>query len=78
MNYYFDGDLCQMAEQKNFLQRRGFNIIMSDVYPTVKTEEEFKKALRLIWDNKIEGWWHYIEYYVKYGICSRLEFRKAL
>lgn len=74
MSYYFEGDLCQMAAQRRLLLDYGYNIKMSNVYPTVETEEEFIRAISLIWIMKCEGWWHYRERYFKHGICTPYEF----
>lgn len=78
MAYYFEGDLCQMSKQRDFLSRCGIKVVMSNVYPTVETEEEYKNALALIWINKCEGWWHYDKQYAKYGICRKSEYVKRL
>lgn len=76
--FYFEGDLCQMADQELELRRQGFAVGNSDVYPVVDSEEEYKKALRFIWDRKINGWWHYKDKYAKYGICDAEEFTSVL
>jgi hypothetical protein len=78
MAYYFKGDLCQISKQGDLLFNYDINVLMSNVYPTVETEEEYKKALSLIWANKCEGWWHYKEDYIKYGICKKSEYVKRL
>jgi len=74
MSYYFEGDLSQMGAQRRLLSNYGFNVKMSDVYPTVETEEEFIKAISLIWEMRCEGWWHYDEYYFKHNVCTPYEF----
>jgi len=74
MSHYFTGDLCQMGAQRRLLSDYGFNVIMSNIYPTVETEEEYKEALSLIWTIKCEGWWHYKEDYIKYKICTLYDF----
>lgn len=68
--YLLDGDLCQMSTQEEFLRSHGFDVGRCNVYPAVRTEEEFKRALRAIWENKVAGWWHYKDKYGKYGICT--------
>lgn len=78
MSYYFEGDLCQMSKQRELLSGYGINVIMSNVYPTVETEEEYKDALSLIWRFECEGWWHYEEKYIKYDICKKSSFVKRL
>lgn len=72
--YNFEGDLNQMAKQKRLLTNHGFDIVMWDVHPTVKTEEEYNRALSLIWSSRCEGWWHYKEHYFKHNICTPYEF----
>lgn len=78
MEYYFKGDLCQMASQASLLRNYGFCIIMSNVYPTVKTEEEYIKAINLIYTMKCEGWWHYKDRLIENGICTKYEYWKNL
>jgi hypothetical protein len=72
------GDLNQMSIQKEFLRGQGFDLGQSDVYPIVRTEEDWKRALGLFWKYKVQGWWHYEAHYVKYSICSKEEFSRAL
>jgi hypothetical protein len=74
MSYSFQGDLCQMSKQERLLVNYGFKIKMLDVYPTVETEEEFIKAISLIWNMKCEGWWHYRDWYFKHNICTPYEY----
>jgi len=74
MSYYFDGDLNQLGAQRRLLSSYGFNIKMSNVYPTLETQEEFIKAISLLWTMKCEGWWHYREYYFENDICTPYEF----
>jgi len=56
---------------------------LSEKFPVVKqlweeSEEEFKKALKLIWGFRTDGWWHYEDQYIKYEICTKDEFWAAL
>lgn len=73
-----NGDLNQMALQKDFLVGQGLDLGQSDVYPIVRTEEDWKRALGLFWRYKVQGWWHYEAHYVKYNICTKEEFARAL
>lgn len=76
--YTFSGDLRQMSQQDDFLRVRGFDVGRINVYPAVKTEEEFKRALALIWSARCPGWWHYSSQYIQYGICTTEEFNRAM
>lgn len=78
-NYTFSlsGDLCQMSNQKTFLLKHGFSVGQTNVYPVLK-EADVKKALKLIWSFKTDGWWHYKDKYVELGICSAEDYLKAL
>jgi hypothetical protein len=78
-NYSFclRGDLCQMSEQRSFLNSRGIQTEQNDVYPCLKSID-IKNALKLIWSNRVEGWWHYKDEYVEYSICSEEDFRNRL
>jgi hypothetical protein len=75
--FYLSGDLSQMSSQKVFLCNQGFDVSQSDVYPVLK-EEDVPRALKLIYQNRVEGWWHYKERYVKLSICTAEEFDTAL
>lgn len=74
MGYSFQGDLCQMAAQRDLLLDYGFKVKMSNVYPTVETEEDFIRAISLIWTTKCEGWWHYRDWYFEHNICTPYEY----
>lgn len=76
-SFFLRGDLCQMATQRNFLSHRGFNLKQNDVYPCLK-ECDVERALKEIYLNKVEGWWHYDDEYVKYNICTKEEFLNKL
>ena len=76
--YTFNGDLCQMATQEDFLRRAGFDIGHLDVYPAVRTEEEFNEAITLIWRHKASGWWHYKDKLVALKVCTAEEFQGRL
>jgi len=68
-NFYLQGDLCQMGLQKSFLLEHDFIVEQSDVYP-VLNEADVPKALTLLFENKIEGWWHYKKELSELGITS--------
>jgi hypothetical protein len=72
------GDLAQLYGQKMFLLMRGFPVEQKGVYPGFASEDDFKRALTLIWETKFIGWWHYDREYVSYGICTKEEFDAAL
>jgi len=76
-NFFLSGDLCQMSTQRNFLSNRGFDLKQNDVYPCLKDCDK-KMALKLIWENKVEGWWHYKDEYIKLNICKKEDFNKKL
>lgn len=75
--FYLDGDLNQLSKQRRFLLNRGIEVVNSNVYPTVAQEDVYI-ALKLIWDNNVEGWWHYKEEYLKHLICTKKEFNIKL
>lgn len=72
------GDLNQMSIQAEALRAHGFTITFSDVYPIVQTEDDFKRALKLLWDREIPGWWHYLERMIEYGICTKEAWQEKL
>ena len=76
--FTLNGDLSQMSAQEDFLRNRGMNVGRTDVYPGLHTEEDFKKALTLIWQSRVSGWWHYLRKYTEYKICTEDEFNAAL
>lgn len=75
--FFLEGDLCQMSTQREFLNSRGIKTRQNNVYPCLK-ESDVPKAMYLIWNNRVEGWWHYEELYVKHSICTKEEFRARL
>jgi len=77
LRVFLRGDLEQMFTQESFLHGQGFKMGRSDVYPGFKTEEEFNKALALIWEHRIIGWWNYEREFLDAGICTEEEFLGA-
>lgn len=76
--FTIDGDLSQMAKQAEFLRGRGIEVGYADVYPVLFSEEDTARALKLIWESKVDGWWHYKAAYAKRGICDSTAFDAAL
>lgn len=76
--FTLEGDLSQMSNQERFLENHGFRIGRIDCYPGLYTEEDYKAALKAIWDNRVDGWWHYEEDYIKYGITTKELFGSRL
>ena len=75
--FFLDGDISQMSNQKSFLIEQGISVGQNNVYPVLE-EKDVKKALILIWSNKVDGWWHYKKEYVELGICTDEEWSNAL
>jgi hypothetical protein len=76
-SFFLQGDLCQMATQRLFLSKRGFDLKQNNVYPCLK-QCDVERALTTIWIYKPDGWWHYSDEYVKYNICTKEEFMNTL
>ena len=57
--YYFEGDLCQMAEASCVAGRLGIKIGINGGLPFVSSKEDYDKVVKYIVDNQIEGYWHY-------------------
>ena len=57
--YYFEGDLCQMAEAARVAERLGIKTGINGGLPYVSTKEEYDRVVKYIVDNHIEGYWHY-------------------
>ena len=76
--FLLDGDLMQMRAQEKFLKGRGMKVGRWDCYPALSSQDDFNQAIKLIWENKIEGWWHYKAKLVAIGACTAEEFDKAL
>jgi len=76
--YSFRGDLSQMSRIGRILSQAGFSIDYSDVYPGVKTKDEFKRALELLFKFKVEGWWNQRDALIENGVCTDEEYRRAL
>lgn len=72
------GDLNQMSIQYAFLKGRGLDAGLSGVYPAMKSQEDYVRALGLIWQSKVAGWWNLQHQFVKNGVCTEEEFRTEL
>lgn len=73
LTFFLSGDLCQMSSQRNFLNSRGIQTRQNNVYPCLR-QADVAEALRLIWTNKADGWWHYRDSYILHSICTGEEF----
>jgi hypothetical protein len=69
---FLQGDLCQMSNLKKFLQSRGFDIKQNDVYPCLK-KSDAKRALELIYKNRVDGWWNNWNEIIKLGIATEAD-----
>lgn len=76
-DFFLQGDLKQMAEQKSQLEIWKFDIKQNDVYPCLK-KADAKRALELILNFRIDGWWNYENKYIEYGFLTEREFIKEL
>lgn len=76
--FFLSGDLSQMLTQGEFLRDKGFVVGQVDVYSALRTQKEYDKAITLIWEDKIAGWWHYRERLVELGVCTEEEFKEAI
>ena len=72
--FLLNGDLNQMSTQRTFLLSRGFEVLQNNVYPSIK-QDDVKRALTLIWEQNIVGWWNYREKLEELGICTKEEFK---
>lgn len=68
-DFFLKGDLNQMAEQKLSMILWGFDVKQNDVYPSIK-KSDAAKALELILNFKVNGWWNYRKEYVQFNILS--------
>jgi len=71
--FFLQGDLMQMSSQRSFLNSHGIETKQNNVYPCVR-QCDVASALQLIWSQKAAGWWHYMDKYVEYSICTKDEF----
>lgn len=76
--FLIDGDLNQMGIQERFLRERGFTVGRRNVYPALRTEEEFNAAIKAIWESRIAGWWHYRKRLVENDVCTEEQFEQVL
>ncbi len=75
--FMLSGDLHQMSAQKIFLESRGVDVGQVGSYPALRSEDEYIEAVRLIWEKRVNGWWHYEKVITKQlKLCGKEEFRK--
>ena len=72
------GDLNQIFEQKDKLGRCWGVQITGSHLTFIIHEQSVKLALRMLYDDTIEGWHHYEDEYIQHGICTKEEFLKKL
>jgi hypothetical protein len=78
--YLLTGDLSQMGTMLGVLQRAGFPVVRSNVYPGFAKgqEDEYKRALQYLFDHRTPGWWNQRTALIKYGICTAETYMDAL
>lgn len=78
--FRLDGDLCQMAAMARTLRAAGFAVVNSGVFPGFARDDEegYVRALRHLFEHRVEGWWNQKRDLVKYGVCTQEEFDRAL
>lgn len=78
--FTFDGDLCQMSAMERALREAGFNVVRNNVYPGFREtdKEEYVRALKFIFTNRIDGWWNQERVFIEHGICTQEEFNHTL
>ena len=72
-----DGDLNQMSIQSSFLRTYGLELERVNVYSIIKSDD-VESALTLLWTHSIEGWWHYLDKYKEFDICTDEQFQLKL
>lgn len=75
--FFLRGDLNQMSTQKSFLINQGFDVGQTNVYPVLKSCD-VTRALKLIYENKVDGWGQYSKECINRGICTTVEFTQEL
>lgn len=78
--YTLDWDLHQIGVMRKFLNSQGLRVVSNNVYPGFEKEreEDFKNALQLLYQNRIEWWWNQRSNLIKYKICTNDEFIEKL
>lgn len=57
--YFFQGDLCQMAEAANVARKLGFEVGVGGGLTYVLSKEDYDTVIKYIIDYHVEGYWHY-------------------
>ena len=73
-----NGDLSQLGRQFTWYRERGFDVGHKDVYPSVKTAEERRRALTALYELRGPGWWMLRDDYLQLKICTEDEFKKGV
>lgn len=71
---FLDGDCSQLGQIAEFLEENGFDLGWQDVHPALKTKDEFKRSLGLIYEYKVAGWYRYKTDLIKYEICTEEQY----
>lgn len=72
-----NGDLNQMYTQMDFLRQRGISVNVNGGIPIINAND-FERSIRLIYENRVIGWWNYKDELVSFGICTEEEFMDRL
>ena len=71
------GGLGHMSSQYAFLRDHGFDVGRADVYPALRTQADYDKAVKAIWEFRIAGWNSCHDLFAK-NICTQQELDEAL
>jgi len=75
---FLKGDQYQIAEQVKFLKGVGIGVTCASGCYVLAREKEARRALSLIWEMEIPGFWHYREELLQLRICREEEFQAAV
>jgi hypothetical protein len=78
--HIFSGDLCQMGTMGRVLREAGFAVITSGTYPGFpkEAEDEYVRALKYLYDHRVDGWWGQRGKLIEHKVCTEAEFDTAL
>jgi len=57
--YTLSGTIAKMNVQRAYLAENGFEFEDMGPYPALRTLDEFHRAVLMIWEKKLPGWYCY-------------------
>lgn len=67
----------EVSDQVKYLEEKGFKLLKKDgTLPSLETTEDYKKAIVMMYNDRVNGWWSYSSELIYLGVFTEEEYAK--